>query len=259
MKAKIEEYASSIIFEKKLNKSSEKDINDIKNKLNENIFEKDSKFNSIKLSHQYFPLINLILFELIFILLDNPYIELKVISTGYQQILSEKYSGTRPSAIYVNYEVQILKDFKVLVESTERMEWENSLTDFTYMFYNLSSITSAEMNKITGKGCYMSYMFYNCNNLENFSYVANDYNYSYIIIDTIGMFYNCSSLRSFDFTNLYMDCPQDSCNSWNYKIRNFSYMFYNCQNIKSINIPKNIIFINDIRFMFYNCYSFVIL
>ena len=264
MKTKIEENASSIIFEKKLNKSSEKDINDNKNKLNENIFEKDSKFNSIKLSNQYFPLINLILFELIFILLpkrillDNPYIELKVISTGYQQILSEKYSGVRPSAIYVNNEVQILKDFKVLVESAEykiRMEWENSLTDFTYMFYNLSSITSAKMNKITGKGCNLSYVFYNCNNLENFSYVANGYNYSYIIIDTIGMFYNCSSLRSFDFTNLYMECPQDYCSSWNYKIRNFSYMFYNCQNIKSIYIPNNIKFINDMRSMFYNCYS----
>ena len=34
MKTKIEENASSIIFEKKLNKSSEKDINDNKNKLN---------------------------------------------------------------------------------------------------------------------------------------------------------------------------------------------------------------------------------
>ena len=260
MQTKIKENESSITSHK------EKNIYYNKNKPNENIFEKDSKFNLINLNHQFFPLINLILFELILILLpkrillDDPYIELKVISTGYQKILSERYSGDKPSVIYVNNEVQILKDFNVYVESTEyeiRMEWRKTLTDFTYMFSNLSSITSAKMNEITGIGSNLSYMFYNCNNLENFSYIPIDYNYSYYISDTIGMFYNCSSLRTFDFNNLYMGYFKDNnCwNSNNYYFRNMSYMFYNCISLKSFSSSKDIKFIKDMRSMFYNCYS----
>ena len=157
-------------------------------------------------NNQNFSLINIILFELIFILLpksillDDPYIELKVKSTGYHQILSEKYSGLRPSAIYVNNEVQIMKDFKVYVESIEhkiRIEWLNKLTDFTYMFSNLSNITSVTMNKITGFMSNMSYMFYNCQSLESI-FSSNDILY---VNDMRRMFYNCYSLSSFDITN----------------------------------------------------------
>ena len=213
MLTKLEENSLSIIFRKKFNKRSEKNINDNQKKLNKNIYEKDSKFDSINLNHHY-PLINLILFELILILLpkklllDDPYIELKVLSTGYQQILSDEYTGNKPSAIYVNDDVQIMKDLKVYVESPAhkiRIEWENKLTNFTYMFSNLSSITSVKMNYISGNGCNLSYMFYNCNNLENFSYVSH-YNSSYIVKDTISMFYNCSSLKKFSFNAFYMNC-----------------------------------------------------
>ena len=58
-------------------------------------------------------MIKVFLFEFILIILPrkvlNGYsIELKVWKTGYQQILSNKYSGQKPSAIYINKEVQIL-------------------------------------------------------------------------------------------------------------------------------------------------------
>ena len=55
MQTKIKENESSIISHK------EKNIYYNKNKPNENIFEKDSKFNLINLNHQFFPLINLII------------------------------------------------------------------------------------------------------------------------------------------------------------------------------------------------------
>ena len=106
-----------------------------------------------------------------------------------------------------------MKELKIYVESPEhiiRLEWDNTLTNFAYMFSNLSSITSVKMNYISGYGCYLSYMFYNCNNLQNFSYTSY-YNSSYVVRDTNSMFYNCSSLKTFSFNNFYM-----SCNSYSY-------------------------------------------
>ena len=265
MLIKEEENTSSKIQKKSI-KNREKYKSDNKNKHNKNIFEKNSNIKSKYLNTQHFSLINLILFELILILLPkrillfDPYIELKVKSTGNQQILSEKYSGERPSAIYVNNEVQIMKDFKVFVESTDhkiRIEWGKALTDFTYMFSNLSSITSVTMNKISGFMCNMSYMFYNCNNLQDFTYIPNDYNCSYYIKDTVGMFYNCFSLKTFSFTNLYMDYLGNCSFDYQYLdyYRNMSYMFYNCQSLESISSSNDIYDVNDMRKMFYNCYS----
>ena len=266
MLIKEEKNVSLINIQKKINKNNETNTSDRKNKFDRSIIEKNLNIKSTYLNIQYFSLINIILFELIFILLpksillDDPYIELKVKSTGYHQILSEKYSGLRPSAIYVNNEVQIMKDFKVYVESIEhkiRIEWLNKLTDFTYMFSNLSNITSVTMNKITGFMSNMSYMFYNCNNLQDFTYISHNYNCSYYIKDTIGMFYNCSSLKTFSFANLYMDflgnCSIDYQSVDYY--RNMSYMFYNCQSLESIFSSNDILYVNDMRRMFYNCYS----
>ena len=266
MLIKEEKNVSLINIQKKINKNNETNTSDRKNKFDRSIIEKNLNIKSTYLNIQYFSLINIILFELILILLpkrillDDPYIELKVKSKGYHQILSEKYSGLRPSAIYVNNEVQIMKDFKVYVESTQhkiRIEWLNKLTDFTYMFSNLSNITSVTMNKITGFMSNMSYMFYNCNNLQDFTYISHNYNCSYYIKDTIGMFYNCSSLKTFSFTNLYMDflgnCSIDYQSVDYY--RNMSYMFYNCQSLESIFSSNDILYVNDMRRMFYNCYS----
>ena len=234
-----------------------------------NIFEKESKIILLNLSQKYSSFINLILIELILILLPKrilsvePNIELKVISKGYHQILSESYSGIKPCAIYVNNEVQVMKELKIYVESPEhiiRLEWDNTLTDFTYMFSNLTSITSVKMNYISRNGCYLSYMLYNCNNLQNFSYISY-YNSSYIVRDTNSMFYNCSSLKTFSFNNFYMTCNSYSYyNSIYYCIsrgyyRNMSYMFYNCKNLQSITSDRNIFYVYDMRGMFYNCLS----
>ena len=231
-----------------------------------NIFEKESKIILLNLSQKYSSFINLILIELILILLPKrilsvePNIELKVISKGYHQILSESYSGIKPSAIYVNNEVQVMKELKIYVESPEhiiRLEWDNTLTNFAYMFSNLTSITSVKMNYISRNGCYLSYMLYNCNNLQNFSYISY-YNSSYIVRDTISMFYNCSSLKTFSFNNLYMACSDNyfySCSHYNGYYRNMSYMFYNCENLKSITSNNYIFYVKDMRGMFYNCQS----
>ena len=60
------------------------------------------------------------------------------------------------------------------------------------------------MNYIFGDNNILSYMFYNCYNLENFTYDL-DYSISHTFKNLTGMFYNCLSLQSFQFKNLYMD------------------------------------------------------
>ena len=205
-------------------------------------------------------MIKVFLFEFILIILPkkvlNGYsIELKVWKTGYQQILSNKYSGQKPSAIYINKEVQILRENKVYIDKIDyliNLEWENKLTNFVDMFSDLESITSVKMNYITGYRCNMSYMFYNCLNLVNFTYNPYNYNYSYLIGDTIGMFYNCISLSSFSFDKFYMNYYSYS---YYYLNRNMSYMFFNCQKLSSISLSNEIRYIKDIKGMFYNCSS----
>ena len=254
----------TILLNEKTNKIKEKNRNDNNKNFRRNI-KRESKSLSVQLIHQYCSLINLILLKLILILLPkrilliDPYIELKVNSIGYHQILSDRYTGIKPSLIFVNEEFRIMKDLKIYVDSpdyTIQLEWENTLTDFTYMFYNLTSIISVKMNNISGNGCNMSYMFYNCNNLQDFEYISN-YDHSHVVKDTIGMFYNCILLKTFSFDNFYMGCL-NNCNSISEQyFRNMSYMFYNCQNLESISSTKEIIYINDMRNMFYNCYSLI--
>ena len=49
------------------------------------------------------------------ILLAEHYIILKVGKIGYQQILSDEYYGENPSVIYINNEVQVLRDKKCIL------------------------------------------------------------------------------------------------------------------------------------------------
>ena len=261
MSAKTKKNDLSIKLVEKLYKANEKkNFNDKKD--TKNNLEQDRKFKSMILNHQYFPLINLLLLELIIILLPKsilliePTIELTLNSTGYQQILSYEYRGDKPSVIYVNKEVQIMKSLKVYAESIAHkiiLEWEKPLTDLTYMFSNVAGITSVKMNYVSGYGSNLSYMFKDCINLQNFSFVSYN-NYSYYVKDTIGMFYNCLSLTTFSFNKMYMG-ELSNYNSDNQCFRNMSYMFYNCQSLESISFSSNIYYVNDMRRMFYNCIS----
>ena len=203
--------------------------------------------------------LTIILFGFIFlffpkkVLTYEHYIILKVNQPGYQQILSDEYSGKNPSAIYIKDEVKVLYEKKIYVENITyeiKLEWDNSFTNFSYMFYNLTNITYALMYYISGNNCNMSYMFYNCKNLENFIYNYDYYSY-HAIKDTISMFYNCISLKSFNFYFF-----RDGYYNYDNYLRNMSYMFYNCHSLTSIyNNDNDIKYIVDMRGMFYNCTS----
>ena len=217
------------------------------------------KSKKTKIIHKYLFTINFFFGFILFLLLeeifsDEHYISLKVGETGYQQILSNDYNRKLP-VIYINGVVQVMRGKKVNVENTNdeiKLQWDETLTDFTYMFSNLESIISVNMYYIFGNGCDMSYMFYNCKNLENFNYRIYN-NISYVIRDMKSMFYNCISLKSFSFSNFYMSFS--SC-CYRYYNRDMSYMFYNCQSLRQLEYT-NIYYIRDMRGMFYNCSSLI--
>ena len=172
-----------------------------------------SKIKKIKFAQAHCRIYNIIFLEIFLILLskirrcseDVYYVDIKVNNNGSNQILSDEYIGILPSETYINGISYPLENKKVYVESTDyiiHLKWAEPISNFSYMFNNLSTITSVHMNYMFGKNNNMSYMFYNCYNLENFTYVIN-YDSSYAIIDMASMFYNCISLLSFHF-NIYI-------------------------------------------------------
>ena len=150
----------------------------------------------IKFNRRYFNIIKFIFFEIIFILFpklicyEQPYIEIKVNNIGYNQIISDKYSGTFSGQIYINNNIVSIRDKKVYVNSINdliHLSWTNTISDFSYMFYNLENITSVHMNYMFANHIIMSYMFYNCSNLESFTYKTN-YDISHTMKDMKYMF-----------------------------------------------------------------------
>ena len=149
---------------------------------------------------------------------------------------------------------------KVFIDSineTVKLEFKSSFSNFSYMFNNLTSITFINIYSMFAKQCNMSYMFANCYNLEYINYSTTIGDNS--IRDLRGMFYNCSSLKSFSFSNLYMDYYDYYYNygyTYYYYDINISYMFYNCKKLDSVLFDSNYIkYANDMKGMFYNCFS----
>ena len=240
---------------------------------NTNKNKKRARNQKIKFNQAHCNLFNIIFFEIFLILLlkisictKEYYIEIKVNKKGNIQILSDEYIGTLPSRVYINGNSISMNNKKINVESEDniiRLNWAKTISNYSYMFSNLSTITSIHMNYMFGQNNDMSYMFYNCYNLEKFTYDIN-YDQAHGIINMRSMFYNCTSLISFDFNNLYMDYYydydkyDDDLEEYEkyYKYISMAYMFYNCRNLKSINVgTKKYKYITDIRRIFYNCFS----
>ena len=148
---------------------------------------------------------------------------------------------------------------------TSEYSISNIIIDMRSMFYNCSVLSSfyfknlyidyysrvEKSEKVGNETKYyyvryyynvnLSYMFYDCNNLESISFDSHELLF---INDMKGMFYNCFSLKSLNLTNI--------------KTNNFidtSYMLYNCYNLtyfKNSNIN-----IKNMKYMFYNCNSLI--
>ena len=243
-----------------------------------------SKTKKVSLYQKYSKIINVTIFEFILILLPKTifsknYMKIKVNKEGYNQIISDDYRDSLPSKISVNNKPKAMDNKIVYVESIKYiiyLEWPNDKTEINvvYMFSNLTNIISVEMD-IFGLNGNMSYMFYNCTNLEQFTYGIS-YKRAYAIQDMRSMFYNCYSLKNFNFKNIYINYYDYIYGSiigyiynnftgknetiyeyiYNYHNVNLSYMFYNCKSLESINFGSHYLtYINDMKGLFYNCFS----
>ena len=221
-----------------------------------------------RIENRYSNAINLILFNLIFLSLlkenDSGYISLKIHEAGYNQILSNNYDGEFPKTVKINGHVKSLNGRGLdvpYVNDEITLEWDHCLSDFTYMFSNLDSITSITLGNIFAgtSNITLYYMFKNCVNLIDFNFYQS-YSPFHYIRRIEGMFYGCTSLLSFSFNDFYLD-------GYNYyinDIRNYrdnqltmSYMFYNCHSLNSIyfNVNRKYCNITNAESMFYNCTS----
>ena len=165
---------------------------------------------------------------------------------GKQQIFSEGYNiiDYNPAIIKVNNRIEQLNNKKIEIQSINYkiiIEWETPHSNLSYMFANLTNISTASINyTFDSKEMNISHMFYNCKNLKTISFIgANSQNFESINLDATKMFYNCSALTSFKCKNLI--------HSINYI--NMSYIFYNCIILHGLTFSDKII-INDMRYMF---------
>ena len=217
---------------------------------------------------KFYEIANFILPGLILMLLPiqvnlaSNYIELQFNNAGLNQYLSDQYTNTNPSYVYVNNIPQNTNNKKVTIGSINdkvKLDWQTStLTDFSNMFSGLTNIISITMNFNYGKDTKMSYMLKNCINLVTFTCNIN-YEQSHIISDMREMFYNCQSLISFDFSKFYLNSYASSTgysSSTYYNNIDLSYMFYNCKNLETITKSSyQFKYISNMRGMFSNCIS----
>ena len=155
------------------------------------------------------------------------------------------------------------------------LTWNHSVIDCSYMFYNLTSITSIDLRNFdfsvvnnTEKmfaGCQnlkaitfpkkafklsiidMNHMFYDCYTLDTLTNFAK---LEFSSVKNISaMFYNCRSFKSLTISNIKTE-----------NVLNASYMFYSCSSFGSLD-SQNLIMPNvlDISYMFYNCANLKIL
>ena len=122
------------------------------------LFPKRFKQKKEILKVKYYPSINFFFLGFILFLMPKAivsldyYIDLKVKTTGYNQILSNEYTGDFPSVIYINNEVHVLRERKIFVENITypiRLQWSRQLSNFKHMFSNLESIISVHINIVT--------------------------------------------------------------------------------------------------------------
>jgi len=92
----------------------------------------------------------------------------------------------------------------------------------------------------------ISYMFYNCLNLENIN-LENIKANAFAVTKMSYLFYNCFRLTSIDFSNFDTN-----------KVTDMSYMLYNCTDLKSINLGKlNTSSVQSMNYLFYNCNNLI--
>ena len=262
-----------------------------------NIIIDDYKDNNKKKVSKFRPknlyIFNSILFQIILVLLPIKvmpqfdfmhYINITFQEEGFHQVLSDAYKDILFYKVLINgIEEQIGENNYVSVQnqSVVTLLWNNTISDFSYMFSNLMNISEIYLYNMSDSYCNMTYMFNNCTFLTNITFnefieetseldvpiettmpFSNETNMTYEISepiqtsapeligslyyltnDTKGMFYNCQSLTRLDLKYLRTE-----------EVKDMSYMFYNCTQLSGIYIGffANSLTVN-MKGMFLNC------
>ena len=179
-------------------------------------------------------------------------ITIKLIGNDTQNILYENF-------IYPPDEVLIEGDSYLIDEKNRinltndvnyiTMRWNSELTNFTYMFADLSNLKEIDLSNFDISGVTrMSSMFQNCYNLEYIKF-NNNIGTKLMVRDMSSTFENCTSLKNLDLSNL------DT-----YDLRSTTRAFFNCRSLTSINFNGfNTSLVTNFMGMFLNCSSLLAL
>ena len=223
------EYITWDVFEE----TNKKNLNINKPFKNKELIQKKEQ---IKNNQRHSKIINLILFEITLIILSKINIafgltiQIKVNKIGANQIISDNYEGTLPK-IYINNidagigKIKNIENINYIIQ----LWWENSISDLSYLFYDLDSITYFDLNYIT-------------NEVKN--------------INITRMFYNCKNIKTIIFDNIYNRMPDISASLRNvyYYPVDLSYAFYNCISLTNLQLFYfRTHYTQEIKYMFFNC------
>ena len=244
--------------------------------------DKGKKYNKIKIIYTNNKFNNII-FKLLLILtkknnrylISNIYqVTLKLYGIGDQQIINDKFKYI-PSSIYINGNPINLQNRKIKNITTPNntiimnFNFNIVITDCSYMFYNISNITSIDLSNFDSSNVLnMSYMFSYSNKLQYINFP--NFN-TFSVLDMSYMFYNCFFLLSLDLssfntynvikmTSMFQHCSKlESININSFRtpsLKNISYRFAYCNSLTSLNLSLfNTSFVNKLNFLFYQCYN----
>ena len=171
-------------------------------------------------------------------------IQLIISGKGRQNILGDFFKY-EPSAVIINgiskgESCEKSCDFDKDINNVTLI-FDYDITDCSYMFYNLISITEIDLSECdASKVTTMNCMFGNCVNLEKIKF--GNINTS-SVNNMLHLFYNCNKLSSIDLSNF--DTSQ---------VIYMSYMFSGCSNLKEIDVSKfNTSLVTLMGFMFKDC------
>ena len=175
-------------------------------------------------------------------------ITIKIIGKDTQNILYESFVYP-PDEILIEGDSYLIDEKNrinlINSENVITMRWNYPLTNFSFMFADLSNLIEIDLSNFDISGVTrMTSMFQNCFNLEYIKF-NNNIEKKLMVRDMSSTFENCTSLKTLDLSNL------DT-----YELRSTTRTFLNCCSLTSINFNGfNTSLVTNFIGMFLNCSS----
>jgi len=172
-------------------------------------------------------------------------ITLKIIGTGYHNILNSEFSSP-PDEIYLKNRLINSTENKIYLEdpvSTIELRWNSKISNCAKMFSGLSTVTEIDMSYFDlSKVSDMQGMFNNCISLSSLNFSNID---TKKLKNMKYMFSNSTSLTSLDLS--WFDTS---------KVNTLYGMFKDCKSLKYVNLNNFVTSeVTSLIYLFYNCES----